>query len=168
LGLEARLAVCRNVHHRDFVASAILWFINPEIYIARSRFRKDTKRWDKILLPFLLAAMLGIFPVAALDDGRFHWFSVPWSIVGVGYFLFLAGFALTAWAQAVNRFFEPTVRIQTDRGMAFGSVREVEYQLSIAARLGYMPEDVAAKVTQQADETAKVLAGLLRSLRAEA
>jgi four helix bundle protein len=52
--------------------------------------------------------------------------------------------------------------------MAFGSVREVEYQLSVAARLGYMPEDVATKVTQQADETAKVLAGLLRSLRAEA
>ena len=52
--------------------------------------------------------------------------------------------------------------------MAFGSVREVEYQLSIAVRLGYLPEEVAAKVTQQADETAKVLAGLLRSLRAEA
>lgn len=52
--------------------------------------------------------------------------------------------------------------------MAFGSLREVEYQLSVAARLGYMPEDIAAKVTQQADETAKVLAGLLRSLRAEA
>jgi four helix bundle protein len=52
--------------------------------------------------------------------------------------------------------------------MAFGSAREVEYQLSVASRLGYMPEGVATEVTQQADETAKVLAGLLRSLRAEA
>jgi len=49
--------------------------------------------------------------------------------------------------------------------MAFGSAREVQYQLTIAARLGYLPPDVAAKLSQQADETSKVLAGLLRSLR---
>ena len=51
--------------------------------------------------------------------------------------------------------------------IAFGSVREVEYQLTIAERLQYVPADVACKLTRQADETAKVLAGLLRSLRAE-
>lgn len=51
--------------------------------------------------------------------------------------------------------------------MAFGSAREAEYQLSIAARLGYLTADVAAQVSQQADETAKVLAGLLRSLRSD-
>ena len=49
--------------------------------------------------------------------------------------------------------------------MAFGSVREVEYQLTVAQRLGYIPDDVAGKLTHEADETAKVLAGLLRSLR---
>ena len=49
--------------------------------------------------------------------------------------------------------------------MAFGSAREVEYQLTLAHRLGYLPDDVARKLAQQADETAKVLAGLLRSLR---
>ena len=49
--------------------------------------------------------------------------------------------------------------------MAFSSAREVEYQLSIAARLGYLPGEAAAKLSQQAEETAKVLAGLLRSLR---
>jgi four helix bundle protein len=51
--------------------------------------------------------------------------------------------------------------------MAFGSTREVEYQLTVAQRLGYMPADAAQKLTQQADETAKVLAGLLRSLRSD-
>jgi protein-S-isoprenylcysteine O-methyltransferase Ste14 len=30
--------------------------------------------------------------------------------------MFLVGFGLAAWAEAVNKFFEPTVRIQTDRG----------------------------------------------------
>lgn len=49
--------------------------------------------------------------------------------------------------------------------MAFGSVREVAYQLSLAARLGYVDSKVAKELEQQADETAKVLAGLLKSLR---
>ena len=52
--------------------------------------------------------------------------------------------------------------------MALGSAREVEYQLTIAQRLGYMRADTAREVTQQADETARVLAGLLRSLRSKA
>src|SRR5262245_30064581 len=49
--------------------------------------------------------------------------------------------------------------------MAFGSVRELEYQLSLAARLDYMESNVAADLEEQADETARVLAGLLQSLR---
>jgi four helix bundle protein len=49
--------------------------------------------------------------------------------------------------------------------MAFGSAREVGYQLTVAHRLGYIPNEVARELANQADETAKVLAGLLRSLR---
>jgi four helix bundle protein len=49
--------------------------------------------------------------------------------------------------------------------MAFGSAREVAYQLTIAERLGYTPAEAARKLAQHADETASVLAGLLRSLR---
>ena len=51
--------------------------------------------------------------------------------------------------------------------MAFGSAREAEYQLTIAARLGYLTADVATELSQQADETARVLAGLVRSLRSD-
>jgi four helix bundle protein len=51
--------------------------------------------------------------------------------------------------------------------MAFGSAREVEYQLSVAARLNYLPTEVATELSRQADETARVLAGLLRSLRSD-
>ena len=54
--------------------------------------------------------------MAALDDGRFHWFAVPWSVCGIGYVLLVAGMAGITWAESVNKFFEPTVRIQTDRG----------------------------------------------------
>ncbi|TWU46491.1 four helix bundle protein [Rubripirellula reticaptiva] len=49
--------------------------------------------------------------------------------------------------------------------MAFGSIREVEYQLTIARRLEYTNGETAEQLANQADETARVLAGLIRSLR---
>jgi len=49
--------------------------------------------------------------------------------------------------------------------MAFGSAREVGYQLTIAERLGYLPAAITTELALQADEPAQVLAGLLRSLR---
>lgn len=100
----------------SFVAAVILWRVNPDIYVARSRFHRGTKRWDAVVLSFMLTAMILILPIAGLDDGRFHWSNVPtWGMI-VGYALTLASIALTTWAQAVNRFFEPSVRLQTNRG----------------------------------------------------
>ena len=93
-----------------------LWHVNPEVLIARSHYRTDSKRWDKLLLCGYLPTVLAILIVAALDDGRFHWCPLPWLVSVVGLALFLFGFALIIWAQAVNKFFETTVRIQSDRG----------------------------------------------------
>ena len=50
--------------------------------------------------------------------------------------------------------------------MAYGSARELEYQISLAARLGYLPSNDAESLHAAADETSKVLNGLLRALRA--
>jgi len=49
--------------------------------------------------------------------------------------------------------------------IAFGSIREVEYHLTLADRLGYAPAEVVRGLSEEANETASVLAGLLRSLR---
>jgi protein-S-isoprenylcysteine O-methyltransferase Ste14 len=98
------------------VALLVVWHVNPEVIIARSYIHKGTKRWDKVLVCLLFPAMMAIFVVAALDDGRFHWFPVSWWTCLVGYALVLAGIAITVWAEAVNKFFEPTVRIQVERG----------------------------------------------------
>jgi protein-S-isoprenylcysteine O-methyltransferase Ste14 len=98
------------------VVALYLWRVNPEVWVARTRSHEGTKPWDKILVPILLAVVYAIIPVAALDDGRFHWFSLPWWVVGLGYMLFLTGMGILTWAEAVNKFFEVTVRIQTDRG----------------------------------------------------
>jgi protein-S-isoprenylcysteine O-methyltransferase Ste14 len=93
-----------------------LWRVNPEIYAARRRVHQGTKRWDVVLLCFLLPMMAAILPVAALDDARFHWLPLPSWAIALGYALLLAGIGITVWAQAVNKFFEPGVRIQVDRG----------------------------------------------------
>lgn len=49
--------------------------------------------------------------------------------------------------------------------MAYGSVRELEYQLSLAHRLGYIQQDEYKPLASHTEETGKVLYGLIRSLR---
>jgi protein-S-isoprenylcysteine O-methyltransferase Ste14 len=63
----------------------------------------------------MLPAMALEIPIAALDAGRMGWSAVPLWVVLVGYVLLISGIAVTTWAQAVNAFFEPGVRIQTER-----------------------------------------------------
>ena len=97
------------------VSALVLARVNPMIYRARSRFQPGTKDWDKALLAVILPAMVAILPVAALDAGRYQWSPVPAWVMVVGHVALLAGIAMTAWAQAVNPFFEPGVRIQSER-----------------------------------------------------
>ena len=97
-------------------SALILARVNPAIYRARSRFQPGTKRWDMILLWLMLPAMVAEVPLATFDAGRIAWSAVPLSVVILGYVLLGAGIAVTAWAQAVNRFFEPGVRVQRERG----------------------------------------------------
>jgi protein-S-isoprenylcysteine O-methyltransferase Ste14 len=100
-----------------FGASAlILARVNPSIYRARSRFQPGTKRWDLVLVTLILAAMITEVPLATFDAGRMAWSSMPTAFVILGYALLGTGIALSAWAQAVNPFFEPGVRVQHERG----------------------------------------------------
>jgi four helix bundle protein len=50
--------------------------------------------------------------------------------------------------------------------MAHGSAHEVEYQISLAHRLGYLDDEQAKTLTDLAIEACKVLNGLIRALRA--
>jgi four helix bundle protein len=49
--------------------------------------------------------------------------------------------------------------------IAYASSREMEYQLSLAARLGYIQGQAHQELVALSIETSKVLAGLLRALR---
>jgi protein-S-isoprenylcysteine O-methyltransferase Ste14 len=98
------------------LAIVYFWRVNPEMFAVRSQVHPGTKGWDRVFIGLLFLAMLAIAPVASLDDGRFHWSQMSWRMVALGYVLLVAGMLLIAWAETVNPFFEPGVRIQTERG----------------------------------------------------
>ena len=49
--------------------------------------------------------------------------------------------------------------------IAFGSIREVNYQLTLATRLGYVDQKTGESIQSLGIETSKVLSGLIRALR---
>ncbi|HEY3320532.1 MAG TPA: four helix bundle protein [Planctomycetota bacterium] len=49
--------------------------------------------------------------------------------------------------------------------IALGSLRETGYFIDLSARLGYIPRERAAELSAKYEETARVLSGLVRSLK---
>jgi protein-S-isoprenylcysteine O-methyltransferase Ste14 len=96
----------------------LLAWANPDLVNQRGQWRKkkDTPLWDKIFVR--LFGVTGYYlPVitAGLDHGRIHGFRLPIYAVALGVVLYTAGNVLFHWAMLVNRHFESTVRLQTDR-----------------------------------------------------
>jgi protein-S-isoprenylcysteine O-methyltransferase Ste14 len=117
--------------------------VNPDVIAGRVNRHERPRRWDLLLgLLVALPSMLATPIVAALDDGRSHWSRLPWWGCALGYALLLAGMVGLTWAQAVNKFFEPFVRIQTDRGHhvidtgPYSIIRHPGYVFSFAFFLG--------------------------------
>ena len=52
--------------------------------------------------------------------------------------------------------------------IAYGSARELQYQISLAYRLGYLDSRSHQALSAASEETSKVLNGLIRSLRRSA
>jgi len=97
------------------LAALYLWRRNPEIFVARSKIHAGTKPWDKVAMAFLFSSLMAIFPVAGLDS-RSQWSSVPIWLLVLGYVLMAVGMLGSVWVEAVNKFAEPSVRIQLERG----------------------------------------------------
>ncbi len=121
------------------VSGAVIWRTNPDLFEARANWRhRDTKSFDRIVMAIFLPLSYLQPAVAGLDNARFGWWPIPAVAVFPGLILFALAIALLAWAMAVNRFAESTVRIQTERGhtvVTTGPYRFVRHPMYVAGIL---------------------------------
>lgn len=102
-----------------FVGSTLaLARYDPELLVQRLTVRREgSKAWDEVLMRAgNLTGMLLVPVVAGLDVGRYRWSSLGVYYALLGLVLMVASSILLNWAMIENPHFEPTVRIQEDRG----------------------------------------------------
>lgn len=101
-----------------FFSIVIQYKLNPELLSVRLRIKREgSKLWDEILMRLSnLTVLIAVPTIAGLDVGRFYWSNLDFSFVALGLILFAISTFFLNWAMAVNPYFEPTVRIQKDRG----------------------------------------------------
>jgi protein-S-isoprenylcysteine O-methyltransferase Ste14 len=99
-------------------STVAIYRLNPELLAIRlTMVRGGSKGWDEVLMRAInLTAMLVVPAVAGLDVGRYRWSQLGVLHAGLGFLLFVFSSFLVVWAMVENPFFEPTVRIQEDRG----------------------------------------------------
>jgi protein-S-isoprenylcysteine O-methyltransferase Ste14 len=100
------------------VTIVVQYKFNPELLVQRLKMKGEgSKLWDLALIRATNITVMFLIPaVAGLDVGRFLLSSLDLYFVVIGLVLFIVSTVLVNWAMLVNPYFEPTVRIQRDRG----------------------------------------------------
>jgi protein-S-isoprenylcysteine O-methyltransferase Ste14 len=102
------------------VLNVIVAVKNPELFNQRGKPTRDlttgAKKWDLILLT-IYTILLFVVPIVAGLDFRYGWSGDTSPLIHIlGIVLLLLGLVPLTWAMAANKYFEPTVRIQTEAG----------------------------------------------------
>ncbi len=100
------------------LSTMALYRYSPELLVQRLQLRREgSKTWDEVLMRACnLTAMLFVPAVAGLDVGRFGWSRLGALYAALGFIIFVFSSVLINWAMIENPHFEPTVRLQEDRG----------------------------------------------------
>ena len=117
--IDVRPWIFFGASYLHYTGSTIVQYkLNPTLLVQRLKTKRaGSKTWDEILMRASnLTALIPIPVIAGLDVGRFHWSSLDISFMPAGLMLFTVSTVLLNWAMAANPFFEPTVRIQKNRG----------------------------------------------------
>lgn len=135
LGAKGALSLREIIYFSVYIGTAllsclILYLANPEVLSVRGNTDAESPLWDKVLLLiFWLVAYFIVYLVAGI--GRMQGDTDIWFYLGI--LLYLISAAIGIWAQAVNKFLEPTARIQADRNQTvccrgpYKSVRHPTY-----------------------------------------
>lgn len=126
----------------ELVSAAVLLVANPEVLRQRGQtMRPDTARFDRVFVPLYLVVGYATAVVAGLDAGRSASGPPSPAWLCAGALLTVAGYGIGTWAMAVNEHFEPTVRIQSERGhrvVTAGPYRCVRHPGCAGALLGVL------------------------------
>ena len=127
-----------------FILSFTALSVDSDLMIERSKPGEGAKQWDKLILGLSFLATIGMYILAGLDSGRYHWSpDFHWSLFITGIILTILGQLLFLIAQKQNKFFSSTVRIQTDRGHTvcetglYKDVRHPTYLGSVIQAIGF-------------------------------
>jgi protein-S-isoprenylcysteine O-methyltransferase Ste14 len=132
------LALCIGSLLAAFVVMRIA---NPELIAARGTKHANTKPFDKVLGAVCTLVMFALPVVAGLDAVRYGWSHMGWQTLDAGVALFVLGSVPILVSAAVNRYLEPTVRIQKDRGhqvVSSGPYRFVRHPMYVGLILQYI------------------------------
>jgi protein-S-isoprenylcysteine O-methyltransferase Ste14 len=100
-----------------WAASMVVGIFAADPTLIAERMRPGPGGKDYVTAYALTPLFLGQLVVAGLDVGRFHWSDTVLPGLRVAALVaMIAGMAVLLWAEAVNRFFSPVIRIQTERG----------------------------------------------------
>lgn len=89
---------------------------DPSQLRERSKAGANTKTWDKIIMLFYSLLLVTLFPICALDAGRFHWSPVPVVVEGLGWIGLVFAGGIIFWVMKTNTFASRAARIQENRG----------------------------------------------------
>jgi len=127
-----------------FILSFTALRVDSDLMIERSKPGEGAKQWDKLILGLSFLATIGMYILAGLDSGRYHWSpDFHRSLFITGIVLTISGQLLFLIAQKQNKFFSSTVRIQTDRGHTvcetglYKVVRHPAYLGSVIQAVGF-------------------------------
>jgi len=94
---------------------AVIFLIDADL--ARERFRPGPGGVDRGMPVVARTTVFASIVIGLLDRGRYHWSDTAPEMARIaGLAVFAATMLLGVWAVAVNRFWSPVVRIQTERG----------------------------------------------------
>ncbi|MGB2984869.1 MAG: isoprenylcysteine carboxylmethyltransferase family protein [Phycisphaerae bacterium] len=94
----------------------ILLRTNPDVLAARMNRQQAFAKFEKVMLPLFVPAVLAIPVLAGLDAVRYQWALLPLWAMWPGVIVHVAGDAFMLWAMIVNPYLAGEVRIQTERG----------------------------------------------------
>lgn len=102
----------------SIVSGVLLWLKkkSPELLKERMAPKKESKKWDKIIMMTYTLLVVGLIVVSGLDAKRFGWTDASLLAKVLGFLGYLPALGFAFGAMLENAYASNVVRIQEDRG----------------------------------------------------